>query len=192
MIKKNILSDSIYRELTTNYTLEKLSENHIIKILYNEHVEILLKIKKIKQIAVQLIDPKIDNKNDLLKKLNYLIVKVISAEPHHQREERILFPFLKSLKIETPIQSLTMEHEIMRKISNDLNFIIVKNYFSPKKLYYISELSNRLCILFENHIKKENVILFPLAINKIKDKETLKRLKDESDDLGYCCFCPTN
>ena len=40
------------------------------------------------------------------------------------------------------------------------------------------------------HIYKENNILYPAALQVIDDDEVWRRLRNECDGIGYCCFTP--
>jgi hypothetical protein len=41
------------------------------------------------------------------------------------------------------------------------------------------------------HIEKENNILYPMALQCITDDKKWEEMKIKCDDIGYCCFCPT-
>ncbi len=39
---------------------------------------------------------------------------------------------------------------------------------------------------------KENEILYPMALEVIKEKEIWQKMKVTADKIGYCCFTPEN
>ena len=41
-----------------------------------------------------------------------------------------------------------------------------------------------------DHIFKENNILYPTALEVIKENSVWKKMKDDCDKIGYCCFTP--
>jgi len=41
-----------------------------------------------------------------------------------------------------------------------------------------------------DHIYKENYILYPTAIDAIKENEIWKSMKEKCDLIGYCPFTP--
>lgn len=171
-------------------TFEHLPDGHVIKTLVEEHAHILSMLDELKENSDQLRNTDLIDRERSLKQINHLVVKIISAEPHHQREERVLFPALEDLGITEPPQCMVMEHEIMRKIKKDLNQMIVKDHFIPKNMIEIQDLVEKLCSILRNHIQKENTVLFPLALQMIKDDSQWSRMREECDNIGYCCFCP--
>ena len=94
--------------------IEKLPEGHIIKTMIKEHDHILVMLDELTYIAHQLStkDQKIGE--TLMPRVNYLTVKIIGAEPHHRREEEVLFPNLEENGITCMTQCMRMEHEVMR------------------------------------------------------------------------------
>ena len=171
-------------------TFEHLPDGHVIKTLVEEHAHILSMLDELKENSDQLINTDLIDRERSLKQMNHLVVNIISAEPHHQREERVLFPALEDLGITEPPKCMVMEHEIMRIIKKDLNHMIVKDHFMPHNIMEIQDLIEKLCSTLRNHIHKENTILFPLALQVIKDESQWNRMREECDHIGYCCFCP--
>jgi DUF438 domain-containing protein len=55
----------------------------------------------------------------------------------------------------------------------------------------LHELVGFIVPVLRDHIFKENNILYPTALEVIgPDDEIWQRLKDECDEIGYCCFTP--
>ena len=55
----------------------------------------------------------------------------------------------------------------------------------------VSQLISELCMTLRAHIEKENNILYPMALQCITDDKKWEEMKIKCDDIGYCCFCPT-
>jgi PAS domain S-box-containing protein len=51
------------------------------------------------------------------------------------------------------------------------------------------EVARQLCSLLPNHYLKENNILFPAAMQTIKESEW-QNIREEFDEIGYCCYTP--
>jgi len=88
---------------------------------------------------------------------------------------------------------MKIEHEDLRarkralkKLLDERN-TLNRNYLISK----LHELSTYIVLTLNDHIYKENNILYPLALRTISEKEW-GRIKEEFDAIGYCCFTPEN
>ena len=54
----------------------------------------------------------------------------------------------------------------------------------------VDDTSKYIIFNLRDHIFKENYILYPTAIESIKDKEIWKDMKRRCDEIGYCGFTP--
>ena len=71
--------------------IENLPEGHIIKTMFQEHEQILGVLDDLTQISNKLSDTDPVQGEKLMSKCNQLAIKLIMAEPHHKREEDVLF-----------------------------------------------------------------------------------------------------
>ncbi len=71
--------------------IENLQDGHMIDTMVKEHKHILSMLDELQNIALQLSDDDQDNGITLMHRANELAAKIIGAEPHHQREEEVLF-----------------------------------------------------------------------------------------------------
>ena len=99
---------------------EQLPEGHMIKTMVTEHEHILAMLDELQDISLQLSDNDRNNGMASMNRANELADKIIGAEPHHQREELVLFSTLEELGISGPTQVMRMEHEMMREMKHDL------------------------------------------------------------------------
>ena len=135
----------------------------------------------------------INSKNKkLLLQINQLSINLISAEPHHQREEQVLFTAMEKIGISGPPQVMRMEHEVMRGMKYDLkNETENSDRDLPAKVAKVSQLISALCSNLRQHIDKEDNILYPMALQSITDAAKWEEMKVRCDEIGYCCFCPS-
>lgn len=123
--------------------------NHnCLEQLRSEHEEILAALDKLEA------DPKGYSKEFLEFTANF-------AEPHHHREEQVLFPALEQKGIPNeggPIGVMLMEHEMKR------NF--VKELAAGD-----TEAAMKIVNLMRDHINKENNILYPMAEQALSQEE---------------------
>jgi DUF438 domain-containing protein len=116
---------------------------------------------------------------------------LVEAESHHQREEEALFPRLEAHNIAEPGAIMKMDHEELRK-RKQLLLQLSHNHeqysFDTFKKQCL-ELGEYLIHELENHIFKEDNIIYQIALQTLS-KEEWQRVKKECDRIGYCCFTP--
>ena len=170
---------------------EQLPEGHIIKTMVKEHEHILAMLDELQEITLQLSGDDQNNGRAFMVRANELAVKIIGAEPHHQREEQVLFQTLEEVGISGPTQVMRMEHEMMREMKHDLKSETenIDEDWSVR-VEKVSRLIFELCSTLRQHIDKENNILYPMALHSITDVAKWEEMKVRCDEIGYCCFCP--
>ena len=171
--------------------IEKLPDWHIIKTMVKEHDHILAMLDELTDIAHRLSNFDQDIGETLLLRANQLAVKIIGADPHHQREEQVLFPALEEVGIFGPTQVMLMEHETMREMKHDLKSQTgsADGDWSVR-VEKVSQLISELCNMLRQHIDKENNILYPMALQSITADTQWEEMRIRCDEIGYCCFCP--
>lgn len=107
-------------------------------------------------------------------------IKVFADTCHHGKEEGVLFPLLEKRGIPKdggPIGMMLMEHDLGRsfvKAASDA----LKEGDTSKVLENLSEYAN----LLEDHIDKENNILYPMGNEVLTDKDQ-EYLRKEFDRI---------
>ncbi len=171
---------------------EQLPEGHIIKTMVKEHEHILAMLDELQEITLQLSDDDQNNSIVFMNRANELAVKIIGAEPHHQREEQVLFPAIEEVGISGPTQVMRMEHEVMREMKHDLKSETENiDVDWSVRVEKVSQLILELCSTLRQHIDKENNILYPMALQSITEVTKWEEMKVRCDEIGYCCFCPS-
>jgi DUF438 domain-containing protein len=162
-----------------------LPEGHPIKILMEEHNHFLKVMKNLKEL--------IDNysKNGNPEKIGKIFKNLKDSEKHYLREENVLFPYLEKRGITQPPRIMWMEHDLIRDIKKGIYAVYNSDNIGVSKEKQ-KELYRKVSLLFDtlsSHFFKENNILFPSAINVIKEVEW-EKIRDEFDKIGYCCVLP--
>lgn len=99
------------------------------------------------------------------------------AEPHHQKEEKVLFPALEKKGIPNeggPIGMMLFEHQTKRGYVKKL-----KEAFEEGNEEKIKENSQAIISLLREHINKEDNILYPCARDALSGEELA--------ELGHQC-----
>ena len=145
-------------------------EHNYIEELKTDHKKILEKVDELEDaVNVSLID-----KNKVKEFLHFT---EIFAEPHHQKEEKVLFPALEKKgmpKEGGPIGVMLFDHETKRGHIRELQKALDEN-----KENEIKEQSLAIISLLREHINKEEGILYPCAEDILTE--------DELKNLGPQC-----
>ncbi|MFW6375922.1 MAG: DUF438 domain-containing protein [Thermoplasmatota archaeon] len=160
---------------------EDLEPGHPIKTLIMEHDEILKSLEQLESIRDEI---KEDMSADVQEKLIHHAEHLVEAEKHHTREEDAIFPRMEKLGITGPTRIMKREHENMWPKKKRL-LELAKDPEGHE--VEIMKLIDYLVFNLRDHIFKENNILYPSALNELKDWDTIK---NECDEIGYCCFTP--
>jgi len=169
-----------------------LASGHPISILMEEHKILLERADRLK-VDVGLIEEACDvvYVGDALKELQGVVKDFVEAEKHYLREENVLFPTMEKHGITEPPAIMWMEHNQIRELKKKLRELVEKwnsmSFEDFKKR--LVEIAPRVCELLPSHFFKENNILFPSALQVIKDTEW-GEVRKEFDEIGYCSFTP--
>lgn len=169
----------------------KIEPGHVVYTLISEHDKILEFLTQLEEVNTKI--QKIESYTDNLKEvedLKIIIDNILDAESHHQREEKVLFSEMEDREITGPTRIMRMEHDDLREKKkllqkaaenvSELDF----NEFKEK----VDETSKYIIFNLRDHVFKENYILYPTAIEVIKEKEIWNNMKERCDEIGYCRF----
>ena len=188
---------SIHMEMLKG-ELEKIKGNlepgHVIHTLIEEHDMILEFLDKLEEVnnEIQKMSQYSSNDTEIFTKLADIAKHLVHAEPHHQREEQVLFPEVENRGVTGPTRIMVMEHVDLRRYKHDIQELAEKveqmdfTEFKNK----LNASAKLLILTLRDHIFKENNILYPTALDVINDVEAWIKLKKECDKIGYCCFTP--
>ena len=182
-----LMGDEDFEAVNSEYPEDALPVPELIDHIITKHHEFLRKILLDMKIAAEIIAEDYNNTDenlDLL--LFYLDQLTVEQFNHMQKEESILFPYIKSLyaededplkkvcfgSIKSPISVMEMEHdnclqelEQIRRLAN--------NYKAPERAgplltRFYSDLAAMEKDLID-HLEKENNILHPKAIARERE-----------------------
>ncbi|MCJ7767847.1 DUF438 domain-containing protein, partial [Candidatus Bathyarchaeota archaeon] len=165
---------------------------HPISILMEEHKILTQRAERL-QTLVSMVEEACDvvYVGDVLKEIQQISKQFQEAEKHYLREENVLFPVLEKHGITEPPAIMWMEHNRIREKKKQLVDLAEKwntmTFFDFKKK--LVDAAKPLCSLLPNHYFKENNILFPAALQTVKEGEW-QGIREEFDEIGYCCYTP--
>lgn len=138
-------------------TMEDCCCHHnCIEELRSDHEKILAELEKLEK------DPEGFAKEFLEFTENF-------AEPHHQKEEQVLYPAMEKRGVPReggPIGVMLMEHEEKRKHVRELKKAVEANDKDKIKEHALAIVS-----ILRDHINKENNILYPMAEQVLTPEE---------------------
>ena len=135
---------------------------------------------------------KYNKENAEFSKALEIVQGILDAELHHKREEDVLFPELEKREITGPTRIMRLEHDQLREKKRRLKELIkVVEYLDFEDFKdNLQSLSKEICFELKDHIFKENYILYPTALEAIKDEKLWESMREKCDDIGYCPFTP--
>lgn len=169
----------------------KIEPGHVVHTFITEHDKILRFLTELEEInsKIQKLES-YDGGTQEFEDLKTVVDNILDAESHHQREEQVLFSEMEEREITGPTRIMRMEHDDLRakkkylkqaaEEASKLNFNELKESIDDTAKYIIFNL--------RDHIFKENYILYPTAIEAIKEKEIWNDMKRRCDEIGYCSF----
>ncbi len=171
----------------------KLKPGHPIHTFMEEHKQLLDFVDILKK-AIKKLESREDFKNVKIEieMLRFVAKHLLEADKHHQREEEVLFPQMEKSGIIEPPEIMREEHKELKLKKKELSKILE----NPEKYSYqefvkkVKETSELLIKELPDHIYKEDNILYPMAIEVIKEDEKWENIRKECDRIGYCCFSP--
>lgn len=171
----------------------KLSPDHVLTTLIKEHDEILKRLTLLDDINMKI--QKMDTYNNTAQEFSMLlntIEEIIGAEPHHKREEDVLFPELESRQVTGPTRIMRMEHDMLREKKHIIRGLALKVSEMDFKEFknQLDEAVKYLVFNLRDHIYKENHILYPSSIETLDDDNLWGDMKKACDKIGYCSFTP--
>ena len=172
----------------------KLPAPHPISILKDEHKVIKRNLKKLAKTLERLkAAGSFDKAKKQLNTIKELSHFFLETDKHHKREEDAIFPRLEAHGIIEPPAIFKEDHvEFMAKKRqlNELGKEAEKKDFR-EFIEAVGPVIEFLAKNLEEHIYKEDNILYPMAYETL-EKSEWKDVRKKFDAIGYCCFAPAD
>jgi hypothetical protein len=163
---------------------------HPIHTLMEEHKIFLEFAGELKSIAQRLRRADgVDSAS--MERVRGIAERLKEAESHYVREENVLFPYLEKHGITQPPAIMWMDHNQIREVKKSLYDLIDGHESMDFQDFaqQLDEVTSALAELLTSHFPKENNILFPTSLRILAEDEW-KDIRQQFDELGYCCFTP--
>lgn len=129
---------------------------------------------------------------ELFLKLHSHFNNLMDADKHYLRKENLLFPFLEKYQITGPSTVMWGKDDEARGfLKNALAVLAESHHITSGDGKAVIEISLAPAAnAVEEMIYKEEQILFPMAMDTLKEEEWFEVCR-QSDEIGYCLFVPT-
>lgn len=166
-----------------------LPPEHVVRTMMEEHRQILGHLQRLEQLVSQGAPKDGDPKERArLEEMRGIGTYLVGVEPHHQREEQVLFPALRDHGLEGPPTVMEAEHVEMRTLTHSLiehcTQLLAQG---PDNWSQLRQGALALVALLREHIWKEDMILYPMALRLISNEADWAELKRRCDEVGYGC-----
>ncbi len=170
-----------------------LPVGHVVRTMVEEHEMILSFLDQLEDLNRKL-QSQHEYHDDDLKRLVQVAENLIGAEPHHEREEKVLFTEMEQREVSGPPRIMRMEHEDLRPMKKQVRKLgqaaLERTIPVAKFKAALDDVESKLVFTLRDHIFKENNILYPTALEVIADKSMWADMKQRCDQIGYCSFTP--
>lgn len=166
-----------------------LPDEHPVATLLDEHQMILGHLAQLEELVSDGCDAR--PARAALEQLERLASHLIGVEPHHQREEQVLFPALQECGVHGPPEVMTSEHVRLRALKHALADLLRRQLAGEEKLWAETRATAETLIgMLREHIAKEDGVLYPLALRVLREPAVWAELRARCDAIGYCCSRP--
>jgi len=165
---------------------------HPIHILTEEHKILLRFVEELKDVAKEIKGTEdFASNSESMTKLDHIAKHLKESESHYLREENVLFPYLEKHGITQPPAMMWTEHDQIREIEKNIYALLDTHDKMSFEDFAdrLEKVAISLAEMLSSHFYKENNILFPTALKVISEDE-FKDIRDQFDEIGYCCFTP--
>lgn len=167
-------------------------EGHPIHTLMEEHRTVLDFADRLAKSAGELKRfDNIDEAIELVQQINGFVDHIKASRKHYLREENVIFPYLEKHGIKGPPSQMWAEHDRILASEKDIYQLMEQSGIMDFSSFtdQLEDTAKTLYRMLTLHYKKENGILFPLALKSFTEQEWQETVKQFAE-IGYCCFTP--
>lgn len=167
---------------------KRVEKNHPLYRLIKDHDAIMFYMEKGYEFAGKLKDYKTyEEAKDVIDNLKQIIKAQKAAEDNHNtRQENTLFPVIEKYGVEEPPSIMWQDHYNMKQARNRIEKLL-ENHDSIDYSDFLERIVSNYRFMLETfalHTKKEQEILYNVALDMLSDKDWAD-IESESNELGY-------
>lgn len=177
-----------FRKENADPTEVKLADNHILQKILTEHTLTRCYLADLAEITEEI--DHLDGLSDVsseFRRLAHTIDYFYRFKRHIEREEDIIFPYLKKFGWKGLCRADEEEH---KKVLADINNLaVLVSSFRDFKFVdfngYLQKIAGHFIRMMTEHMSYEEDLLWPIALVVIDNAETWETIKALSDDFEY-------
>lgn len=159
-----------------------LPPDHLIVTLVREHQQLLAWLDRLDVLIEDYRDAAgTPEARTIHAEIRALADALVGAEPHHEKEEHLLFPALETRGVTMPPRVMRREHDELRRWKKRL---VAAAHEAHPDTEAIAEPVGTLAALLRDHIHKENEVLYPMALSVIADAAVWAQLARQGEKIG--------
>jgi hemerythrin-like domain-containing protein len=122
------------------------------------------------------------------RKLAHIIKHLNAMKEHIEREEDVIFPYLRKHGRISLCQAVQGDHiNIETEIDNLVSLIVLFDEIRFEQFRTrLLITTRRLWAIMQEHLSQEDEILYPIALGIINDVKVWEKMKAVCDEIGYC------
>jgi DUF438 domain-containing protein len=167
----------------------KLADNHILKKIMAEHNLIRCFLEDLRHLEeeIQALEELTDVSSEF-RRLARIVVHFVIVKEHMEREEDVIFPYLRKFGWEGLCRAAENQHIKIRDDINNLVTLITS--FNMVKFEnvkgWLQTIVPRFLPTMLEHLAYEDELLWPISLIIIEDEKVWEEIKAVSDEIGYC------
>jgi DUF438 domain-containing protein len=168
-----------------------LGSDHPVRRILAEHEMFECFLADLEGINLMIQD--VENLTELsseYRRLEHIVGHLQAIDIHSQREDDLIFPVLENYPCKSICAVLQKSHWRIKNMVGNLTMAVnnFKNFEPTQFKIQVNALSSAIIPIMREHMFQEDNILYPIAIDVIKDEKVWWRIKQLSEEMGYCGF----
>jgi len=205
LAEQNLIDDGysiqIVQLLSATFMLMGITENssdnpktwlpasHILRKVMVEHDLIRCFLADLNLVVsdIQHLDH-ITDVNSEFRKLTHITEHLHAMREHFDREDDVIFPYLKKYGRISLCQVAEGDHINIETEINNLDELIgaLKQISLIEFSTTLTSIAGHLSTITMEHLAQEDILLYPIALGMIDDNKIWKQIKILCEDIGYC------
>lgn len=168
---------------------DRIPANHVLRLCIAEHEMMRCFLADLEDINTQIQNcQSLTDTNTLFRRLCHIIEHLDALREHFEREDDMIYPYLAKSGWKTLTQTSQGDHIYIKIAISDLVRLIAS--FEQKRLkdfkVRLNSISKYLIESMTDHLNQEECLLYPVAVEIIRDENIWRQIKELCDEVGYC------
>ncbi|MBN1818442.1 MAG: hemerythrin domain-containing protein [Sedimentisphaerales bacterium] len=168
---------------------DRLPTGHILRLVLAEHELLDYYLSDLEEVAGQIdrTESLSDSSSEFMR-LSHIVEHLYAMAEHIEREEDVIFPYLRQYGWTSLCLAAQKEHDMLRDEVDTL-LRLIGAFRTGKQGEFklrLAAMTRSFCDRARNHIRQEEKILYPVALEVVKDPQVWNKIKAVCNEIGYC------